>query len=266
MPLSPVAAGGPFQFDWDGLKDNGDPIGSGPYCLALSGPSGQGPYDPSRREIEVLPHPLGIEVMAGLSPMAPALLPGVTPQLRAFAVDGAHQDRYAFSMTLTIAAAPAGAGSALFKPETVTQTCERASYCSWPLPAALANSPAVVWKVDVAEAPDFAGRPGLSATTGFRITDLVPNGTSAVRVDVPALVVKRANGDLEVLQAAPSQTLDIAYYPGTGLAVGDPTGGASFPLAIETAVNEIRGFGRINRPAGQLSLRQLGPGRDVGGA
>jgi hypothetical protein len=125
----------------------------------------------------------------------------------------------------------------------VSGTCTRAGTCTWPVPASLATGPAIAWNVTVSEAPDFMGRPQLSATTGWRITDLRPTGTLA-RVDVPAVIVTRPGGTSGVIQSAPSQMLDIAYYPGTGLAPGDPTGGAFFPLALQTAVDELRGFGR----------------------
>ena len=184
--------------------------------------------------------------MANLAPFAPALETGRAPEIHAFVVDNGHEDRYAYTITLAVAAAPSGAGMGSFNPVTVAQTCTRAGSCTWPVPAALAREPAIAWNVTVSEADDFAGRPGLSATTGWRITDLSTSAT-AVRVDLPAVIVPQAGGTLGVIQAAPSQTLDIAYYPGTDLAPGDPSGGTFFGLAIETAVNEMRGFGRIQR-------------------
>jgi len=239
-------AAGLFASDWDGLNDYGFPVGWGPYCLTLSGTSTQGAFQIAQRDIKLLPRPNGIQVMANFAPFVPALETGRAPAITAAVVDNEHKDRYAYTMSLMVSAAPAGAGMGTFKPVTITPTCTRAGSCTWPLPASLLTEMAIAWNVTVSEAPDFAGRPQLSATTGWRITDIMPSG-KVVRVDVPAVIVPHPDGTIGVIQSAHSQMLDLAYYPGTDLAPGDPTGGTFFPLAVQTAVNEIRGFGRFER-------------------
>jgi hypothetical protein len=235
------ATPGVFSFDWDGLDDYGFGVGSGMVCLGLTGNAFQGPYAAAWLDLQMLPRPSGLNVMASLAPVSPALDPAVAPTIRALVVDNAHAERYAYSMSLTVAAAPPIGGSVQFSPVTVTQTCSRGSSCTWPVPASLAKSQAIAWRVTVAEAPLPGGASPLTATTGFRITDLASGGP-AYRVDVPAVVSPPVIGPSFIAQAATSTTIDIALYPGTGLAAGQPTGGFAFLTAIERAVNDIRGF------------------------
>ena len=240
-----VMAPGVFEVDWDGTDDYGSLAGYGiPFCLALAGPTAQGTaYDATQVELKVLPRPTGLKVMASLDPVAPALATQTPVSIRAFAVDNAHDDRYAFTMTLTIAAAPPVGGALEFSPVTVTQTCARAGTCTWPLPASLAGESAIVWRVTATEAlyPGSTIGPAVSATTGFRITDLTSTNTT-MRVDVPANVTLPIIGPSFVAQAPTSVSIDVAFYPGTGLSPGDPTGGSVFLNAIDTAVRDIKGF------------------------
>jgi hypothetical protein len=232
---------GPFQYDWDGLDDYGSPAGTGWWwCLRLSGTSDQGPYVAAEQDVMLLTPPVGLKVITSAFPVAPALDPSTPPEIRAFVVDGQHKDRYAFSLSLTLAPAAAVGASTTFAPVTLRGTCSRASKCAWPIPAALRGA-AIAWSVTVSTAPDWTGAT-LSATTGFRITDLVATA-AAVRVDVPANVVPPIVGPGFIAQSPTSATLDVALFPGTGLAPGDPTGGAAFLGAVERAVNELRGFG-----------------------
>jgi hypothetical protein len=125
---------------------------------------------------------------------------------------------------------------------TVTQTCTRAQACTWPLPASLAGESAVVWRVTATEAR-YPGsmRPLFSASTGLRITDLEAAGTT-MRVDVPADLTPAGSSPSLVVQTSTAFTVDVAFYPGTGLSPGDPTGGPVFLKAIDTAVRDIKGF------------------------
>jgi len=236
--IGPVTrAAGLFEIDWDGLDDTGAIAAAGSWCLSLTGENAQGSFPPASTPILVKPRSAGLEVIASLAPIAPAFAPGVTPIIRASVVDTAHQDRFAYSLSLIVAPAPVTGSSMPFAPITVG-SCTRASTCSWPIPPALLTGTALVWSVTAAEAPGLPDPALLTATTGLRITDLVVRPSIATRVDVPAVVT-----DSSVSQAPVTTTIDVAYYPGTGLDPDDPAGGSRFSYAIEKNVNEIRGFG-----------------------
>ena len=193
--------------------------------------------------VRVGPRAAGIEVIASLVPIAPALDPATPVFIRAHVLDTNHADRPAFEITLTVAAAPAVGSTMSFTSVVEKMVCTRARLCSWPLPAAFAGATAIAFSVDAREAPDLPGPAPMTATTGFRITDLAAAPGPLVRVDVPA-VITPVDGGGKTIEAAPlSTTLDIVFYPGTGLAAGEPSGGPRFPVAIETAVNDIRGYG-----------------------
>ena len=238
-----VAPGpGVFALDWDGRDDKGFMAAAGYWCLYLGGTSSANvAYTPAAVTVRIGNRSSGLEVMASMSPIAPALARSVAPMIRAWTVDAAHEDHPAFDFTLIVSAAPLPGNTGTFSPTIVTPGCTRASTCSWKIPPTLAASPALAWTVTVREAPGLPGPAATSATTGVRITDLVPRPNVAVRVDVPA-----ALHDGTVLTAAPvSENIDIVYYPGTGL---DPdpensTGGLRFLYAIEKNVNDIRGYG-----------------------
>ena len=235
-------AAGPFWVEWDGNNDYGVSAGWGRWCLRLGGVSSQGPYDEAAVEVTSVEPPLGLKVVASAFPAAPALDPSQPPEIRAFAIDGDHQDRYAYSFVLTAAPAPPIGGSGTFAPVTVPGTCFGARSCAWRIPSSLLGG-AVAWSVTVSTVPDASGA-AVTASTGFRITDLVAAGP-AVRVDVPANIVPAAAtaGPAMIAQRATTTTLDVAVYPGTGLLAGDPTGGAVFQIALERAMAELKGFG-----------------------
>jgi hypothetical protein len=121
----------------------------------------------------------------------------------------------------------------------VLVTCLQTTICSVTLPADLATSSAVAYRVSASEADDAAPGGPARFVGGWRITDLNPPPNRTWRVYVPATVTDAG----EVTTTTVDTRFDIVYYPGTGNDLADVDQARHFAAQVAGNIAHLFGMG-----------------------